>query len=288
MTEFSDIWYHSADNLRLYARDYACRDNAVKNPHTVLCMHGLTRNSADFAGLAAHLCQRYRLLVVDQRGRGRSDYDPVSANYTVLTYVQDMFTLLDQLGLERIITVGTSMGGLMSFLMAAMQSARIRAMVINDVGPELDPRGLARIVAYVGKLPPVADWDQAVAQCREVNAGVFPDFSDRQWLDFARGIYVERDGVPVLAHDPAIAEPMGDDGASAVPPDLWPVFRGIAEIPMLVVRGEASDILSRACVERMRAIKPDLQSVTVPRRGHAPLLTEPAALQAIDTFLDQF
>ena len=288
MAAFDDIWYRSSDGLQLYARDYRCRDSAGGARPAVLCMHGLSRNSADFAALAEHLCAGYRVLCVDQRGRGRSDYDRQVSNYALPTYVRDMFTLLDLLAIDRVILVGTSMGGLMAFAMAAAQPGRVRAMVINDIGPELDPRGLARIVAYVGKLPPVADWDQAVAQCREVNAGVFPDFSDRQWLDFARGIYVERDGVPVLAHDPAIAEPMGDDGASAVPPDLWPVFRGIAEIPMLVVRGEASDILSRACVERMRAIKPDLQSVTVPRRGHAPLLTEPAALQAIDTFLDQF
>ncbi len=132
MDNFVDCWYHSDDGLRLYARDYACRDPDRVAPEAVLCMHGLTRNCADFADLAEHLCERYRVIAVDQRGRGRSDYDANVANYTPVTYVRDMFTLLDRLGLEEVILVGTSMGGLMSFLMASTQPGRIRGMIIND------------------------------------------------------------------------------------------------------------------------------------------------------------
>jgi pimeloyl-ACP methyl ester carboxylesterase len=285
MDNYSDCWYQSSDGLRLYARDYHCRDLDRPDPATVMCMHGLTRNSADFAGLADHLCERYRVIAVDQRGRGRSQYDSVIANYTPMSYVQDMFTLLDDLALTEVILVGTSMGGLMSFLMSAMQPQRVSAMIINDIGPELDPRGLERIKGYVGKSAPVRNWDEAVVQARAINEVAFPDFSDEQWLDFTRGVYYEENGVPVLAYDPAIAQPITDEESNAVPPDLWSVFESIAEIPILVVRGAESDILSRDCVEGMRSRHSQLQVAEIPHRGHAPTLTEPASLVAIDTFL---
>lgn len=285
MADYADYWYESSDGLRLYARDYPCSDSAKHSPATILCMHGLTRNSADFSGLADHLSSSYRVLSVDQRGRGRSQYDVVVANYTPLTYVQDMFTLLDHLGVTEVMLVGTSMGGLMSFLMSAMQPGRIRGVIINDIGPEVDPRGLERIKGYVGKSQPVSNWEEAVAQCRSINGIAFPDFSDEQWLDFTRGVYREENGVPVLSYDPAIAQPMGDEESGAVPPDLWPVFESITAIPMLVIRGETSDILSRECVQGMRDRKPDLQVAEIPLRGHAPTLTEADSLTAIDAFL---
>lgn len=285
MDSYTDCWYHSSDGLRLYARDYHCRNLDRPDPETVLCMHGLTRNSADFVGLASHMCERYRVIAVDQRGRGRSDYDPIAAQYTPMTYVQDMFTLLDQLNITEVILVGTSMGGLMSMLMAALQPNRIRKMIINDIGLEIDPRGLERIKSYVGKSGPVHSWDEAVAQCRSINAIAFPDFSDEEWLDFTQGVYREENGVPMLAYDPAIAQPMQDEASGAIPPDLWSVFESSAAIPLLVVRGADSDILSRECVEGMRARHSGLVVAEIPHRGHAPTLTEPASLVAIDAFL---
>ena len=287
MGNYEDVWYQSGDGLRLYARDYPCRDSTIDHQQPLLCMHGLTRNSEDFAGLADHLGGRYRVLSVDQRGRGRSEYDSVTSNYTPLTYVQDMFTLLDQLDLAEVILVGTSLGGLMSFLMSAMQPRRIRAMIINDIGPEVDPRGLERIKSYVGKSTPVSSWDDAVARAREIAEVAFPDFSDEQWLDFTRGIYREEDGVFTLDYDPAISQPLDDDDSGVVPPDLWAVFEAITSIPMLLIRGESSDILARSCVDGMRSRKADLQVSEIPRRGHAPTLTEPASIAAIDVFLNQ-
>lgn len=285
MANYTDVWYHSSDGLRLYARDYSCSADGSECPPTVLCMHGLTRNSADFAGLAEHLSKNYRVLAADQRGRGRSQYDSVTGNYTPLTYVQDMFTLLDESRVDEVILVGTSMGGLMSLLMAAMQPGRVRAMVINDIGPEIDPRGLERIKSYVGKAQPVSNWEEAVAQARAIAGIAFPDFSEEQWLDFARGVYHEENGVFKLAYDPAIAQPMAEDDAGVVPPDLWAVFEAVASIPILVVRGESSDILARECVEGMRSRKADLQVAEIPRRGHAPTLDETASRAAIDNFL---
>ncbi len=285
MDNYTDCWYRSSDGLRLYARDYHCRNLDKHDPETVLCMHGLTRNSADFSGLASHLCERYRVIAVDQRGRGRSDYDPEAARYTATTYVQDMFTLADQLDIPELILVGTSMGGLMSMLMAAMQPQRIRKMIINDIGPEVDPRGLARIKSYVGKSAPVHSWEDAVAQCRSINEIAFPDFSDEQWLDFTQGVYREENGALVLAYDPAIAQPMEGEASGALPPDMWAVFERCTSIPMLVVRGASSDILSPDCVKAMSAGHSGLRVVEIPHRGHAPTLTEPASLAAIDTFL---
>ena len=287
MDNFVDCWYHSNDGLRLYARDYACRDPDRADAGTILCMHGLTRNCLDFADLAEHLCERYRVVTVDQRGRGRSDYDANVANYTPVTYTEDMFTLLDKLGLEQVVLIGTSMGGLMSFLMATTQPGRIAAMIINDIGPELDPIGLARIKGYVGKGAPVSSWDEAVLQARTVNEAAFPDFSDQEWLSFTRGIYREEEGTPVLAYDPAIAAPMADESSGAIPPDLWPLFESVTATPMLLVRGAISDILPTTCVEGMQRRKPDLHFAEIPDRGHAPTLTEPASLVAIDAFLGQ-
>jgi len=285
VSNYDDLWYESADGLRLYARDYACRDRDTTAAETILCMHGLTRNSADFAGLAEHLSADYRVIAVDQRGRGKSDYDSVVANYTPITYVQDMFALLDKLEIDRVTLIGTSMGGLMSFLMCAMQDARISAVIINDIGPEVDPAGLNRIKSYVGKAAPVTSWSDAIAQAKTMVGAAFPNFSDQQWSDFVHSTYKEVNGVPVLAYDPAIAQPMDDGASGAVPPDLWPVFEACASTPMLVIRGELSDILAPECVDEMRARKADLQFAEIPLRGHAPTLDEPASRSAIDQFL---
>jgi pimeloyl-ACP methyl ester carboxylesterase len=248
-------------------------------------MHGLSRNSADFADLADILATERRVIVAEQRGRGRSDYDSNPANYTPQTYVQDMFRLLDTLAIRRTALIGTSMGGLMAFLMASLQPQRIAGMVINDIGPVIDPAGLERIQRYVGRVEPARTWDEAVARTREINGEAFPDYSDEDWLHFARALYVERDGVPVLAYDPAISQAMGDADSGAVPPDLWPLFEAIAATPMLLIRGELSDILAPDCVARMQALDDDLVVAQVPRVGHAPTLVEPAALTAIQAFL---
>jgi|TARA_R110000772_G_scaffold83851_4_gene177331 pimeloyl-ACP methyl ester carboxylesterase len=284
MSGFTDLWYRSSDGLRLYARDYAGPD--VDAP-VALCMHGLTRNSADFAGLAPHLTQRYRVLVADQRGRGRSAYDPEPARYQPLTYVQDMFRLLDEQDVQQAVLVGTSMGGLMAMMMAAMQPARVSAIVLNDIGPEVDPAGLARIKAYVGKAEPVADWAAAVAQTRAINGDAFPTFSAEDWLRFARALYrpqAQGDGLE-LAYDPAIATPLAAAEDAAVPPDLWPLFDAIATLPILVLRGAHSDILSSAGLRAMQQRKPDLSVAVVSDRGHAPTLDELDARAAIDAFL---
>ena len=282
MSGYEDIYYQSTDGLRLYARDYS----HPESEHTVLCMHGLTRNSQDFEHIASVLNQRFRVVVPDQRGRGNSAYDPNPANYRPGTYVEDMFTLLGHLGIEKPILLGTSMGGLMAMLMNAARPQAVEAVILNDIGPEVDPAGLARIQARVGKSPPVTSWDEAVKQNREAQGPAFPDFSDEQWLEFTRALYREDEqGVPRLAYDPAISQPMTQSEEAAVPADLWPVFEKLTEVPLLLVRGALSDILSSPCTAEMQRRHPSMRLVELANRGHAPMLDEPEAEQAITGFL---
>lgn len=274
--------YRSAcGRLQLAARDYPGEGPAL------LLMHGLTRNSADFEPLVPHLAGQYRLIVPDQRGRGLSDHDPDPAQYRPDVYAADMFALLDGLAITSAALIGTSMGGLMSMLMAASQPARVASIVLNDVGPALNPAGLTRIQGYVGHSGPMASWDEAAAACRATNAPAFPDFNDADWLAFARRTCVQdADGQIRFAYDPAIAASVGGDAPQTVPPNLWPLWDALSAVPVLVVRGGISDLLSAETVAQMRDRHAGLfLAVDVPRVGHAPLLDEPPALAAITAFL---
>ncbi|MEZ5742450.1 MAG: alpha/beta hydrolase [Sphingomonadaceae bacterium] len=274
--------YRSAcGRLELFARDYP------GDGPPLLLMHGLTRNSADFEGLAEHLAGRFRLIVPDQRGRGLSQNDPESANYRPDVYAGDMFALLGSLGIERAHLIGTSMGGLMAMVMAVTQPARVGAIILNDVGPELDLSGLERIKGYIVDPRPMESWDACAERCAAINGDAFPDYGPEDWLAFARRTAREdEDGQIVLAYDPAIAGPLVDAPPEEAVPDLWPVWDMLAEKPVLVVRGANSDLLAPATLTKMaeRHSGP-FASVEVPDRAHAPMLDEPVALEAIDGFL---
>ncbi|WP_116368060.1 alpha/beta fold hydrolase [Parahaliea mediterranea] len=278
-----DVFYPAPDGLTLYACDF---NHAGADAPVLLCLHGLTRNSRDFTRLASDLEANYRVICADQRGRGRSDYDSNPANYQPATYVQDMFALLDYLAVPKVAVIGTSMGGLMGMMMGALQPGRISGLLLNDIGPQVEPAGLARIQSYVGKSGPVSNWDEALAQCRAINGAAFADFSEQQWRDFTRGLYRDEAGVPVLDYDPAIAQPIDAARENAVPPDLWPLFEGLA-MPVLVVRGASSDILSAATAAAMCARGANCRLQQVPRRGHAPTLDEADARQALTAWLGQ-
>jgi pimeloyl-ACP methyl ester carboxylesterase len=286
MKDYEDHWLTRPEGLRVYARDYAQEGAQSDRRPALLCLHGLTRNSADFEDLASTLCAHQRVIAVDQRGRGRSDYDPDPGNYNLLTYVADTFALLDDLQISEFGLIGTSMGGLMAMLMASQQPARIRSVVLNDVGPVVETAGIARIQNYVGKSDEITSWADAAALARANNGLAFPDLKDEDWLKFAARTFVEDEvGVPHLAYDAAISQPLVQDQTSAVPADLWPVFDAMLDIPTLVIRGATSDILSAQTVAAMATRHHNLVSVEVPGRGHAPMLDEPAALEAVQAFL---
>jgi pimeloyl-ACP methyl ester carboxylesterase len=274
-------WYDGHDGLRLFARVYAA---AAAHAPVVLCLHGLMRNSRDFEELAPHLAGRYRVVVPDVRGRGFSARDPNFNNYQIPVYLQDVMRLLAGLGAERVAIIGTSMGGLMAMVLAATQPARVARIVLNDVGPEVDPVGLARIRGYAGRSDPVRSWAEATAQLRSIYAGAWPDLSESRWEKVARLSYRENvQGVPEVDADPLIGEPLRNTSSAA--PDLWPLWGALSRVPILAIRGAHSDILSTATLARMQRGKPDLRVLTVANRGHAPLLDEPQCVEAIDAFL---
>jgi len=280
-TLWVDRYYTSADGLRLHYRDYA---PAAPGRLPVLCIAGLTRNSRDFETLAPRIARSRRVLCVDLRGRGGSQHDPHWQNYHPGSYLADLALLLAHAGAPRVVLLGTSLGGILSMLMAATQAAAVGGVILNDVGPEVAPEGLQRISTYVGRHSPVSNWAEAVAQTRATYEFALPGLSDAEWLTYARRTFTEVNGVPRLEMDPMIGEAVRAAPAAAAP-DMWPVFAALRAIPTLAFRGATSDILSEKTFDRMAREKPDLQRITVPGRGHTPTLEEAECVAAIDAFL---
>ncbi len=267
------------DGIKTYVADFAAQ--GVETGPPVLCLHGLTRNHKDFLGLVEPITALgRRILALDVRGRGRSDWDPNPANYNPLIYAQDVLGILHTLEIKRAVFLGTSMGGIITMLLAAFSPQTIAGAILNDIGPEFDPAGIKRIQGYVGKIGKAETWDDAAAMIRSVGGAAFPGRDDAFWMDFARKTCVEtKDGI-VFDYDPAIAQ-VAAAPTDQVLPTLWDQFACLKPIPTALIRGALSDLLSPAIVERMQAIKPDLIYAQVPQVGHAPTLEEPEAWAAI-------
>lgn len=277
--------WESEDGLSLSYRDYPGPQDVARVP--VLCMHGLTRNSRDFADLAEHLSARRRVIVPEMRGRGGSDYAPQSESYNPRQYVADVERLLQELGIDRFVAIGTSLGGLMTMLLAQSGPGRIAGAVLNDIGPEIEAAGIDRIAGYVGQGRSYPTWVHAARALCEVHGDAHPEFELDQWLEMAkRTLCVGQNGRITYDYDMAIAEPFRQPGGAA-PTDLWPAFEALDGVPMVLIRGELSDLLSPATVERMKELNPAMTVVTVPNVGHAPTLDEPQARKAIDALLDR-
>lgn len=284
-TDFADRVWTSADGLSLYARDYAGAAGPAKLP--VVCIHGLTRNSRDFEDVAPWIAARgRRVLAVDVRGRGRSDRDPNPLNYQPPVYAGDVVGLMMQAGIGRAVFVGTSMGGLITMVLAATNPPAVAAAVLNDVGPELSPVGLGRIMGYVGGGAPLTSWAEAAGYAEATNGAAFPGAGPEHWAAFARRIFREGAGGPELDYDPAVTAPFRA-APTGPTPDLWPVFTAFAAgRPTLLIRGAISDLIDAGIAERMRAAGPAMAYAEVPDVGHAPMLTEPEARAALAAFLD--
>jgi pimeloyl-ACP methyl ester carboxylesterase len=294
---YSEHRYSSKDGLSLYYREYGSGDNVI------ICLPGLTRNSKDFHDLATRMAPGYRVLCLDLRGRGLSEFDPKWRHYHPGTYARDVWTLVDKLAIREFIIIGTSLGGMIAMVMSSQQVERIKAVIMNDIGPEIDPVGYTRILGNAGIKADINNWQDAAERSKRLTAQAAPDMPDDFWQDFARKTYRENsEGIPELDMDPNIGEAI----RKGVKPlrmlakirktgllkkfagmfiDPWDSFRTMS-MPILVLRGEISDILSDDILDRMAAVKPDLQRALIPRRGHAPMLDEPESLAAIDNFLE--
>jgi len=281
MVAWSDGYWVSSDGLKLHYRDYA--GGASRPP--ILCIPGLTRNARDFEGVAAHLAGDWRLICAELRGRGESAHARDSMSYTPLTYLQDLEALIAELGLGRFILFGTSLGGLMTMLLAASGPGRIAGALLNDIGPELESRGLEHIRSYVGRSQNWPTWLHAARFLQEAQSDRYPGWTLDQWLIYAKRLCrLTSAGRIVFDYDMRIAEPFklpGGDGGF----DLWPAFRALNGIPSLIVHGEISDLLSGGTVAKMVAENTAMKSVTIPNVGHAPTLDEPEAVAAIDDLL---
>ncbi len=275
-------YFTSAEGLKLHYREYQGPANA---PLTVICVPGLTRNARDFEALAPHLAAKYHVWVLELRGRGLSAYADDPMTYVPATYVRDVIALFQQTGLKHAAFVGTSLGGIVSTLFAAVMPAKVLGVVINDIGPELNPVGLGRIGSLVGKSRPINNWDDAIWAIRDIDGPVFPHYGAADWDRVARRRFVENaDGSLRADYDLNISKPFAVPGTM---PDLWPFFRRLKGIPALLIRGGTSDLLAPATVTRMTEALPGLRAVETPNIGHAPYLDEPEALNAIDAFLAQ-
>ena len=277
---YADCRFVVRDGLGLHYRDYP----GASDKPPLLCLPGLTRNSRDFADVAERYSPQFRVIALDFRGRAASDYDPVPARYNPLTYAGDVIELLDQLGIGRAVFVGTSLGGLVTMVVAATAPQRIAAAIINDVGPDVDPAGINRILTYVGKDVRFKSWDEAADTIAANYGSKFDRFTHADWVAMARRNCREEGGEIRFDYDMAIAEPFKTAGP--VPQvDLWPLFAALGQKPLLVVRGEKSDLLTAATADKMLAAAPGMKLAVVPGVGHAPELNEPEAVSAIDEFL---
>ena len=281
MSQFEDRHWTSADGLKLHFRDYP--GSADKLP--VICLHGLTRNARDFAEVAERIAPARRVLVPEMRGRGDSAYAKESESYSPLQYVQDVAVLLQQEGISRFVGIGTSMGGLMILLMGFGMPQVVAGALFNDIGPDLEMGGLAKIMDYVGQGRSFPTWMHAARALEETHGANFPDWGLEDWLAMAkRSLTLSSNGRVVFDYDMKIAEPFKAIDFDNQP-DLWPGYRALAGKPVAVVRGGLSDLFSEATFERMGKEIEGVDLVTVPRVGHAPLLTEPEAAVAIDRLL---
>ncbi|MBT8077319.1 MAG: alpha/beta hydrolase [Gammaproteobacteria bacterium] len=284
MTDYEDKYYVSQDGLQLYYRDYASDMSSSAVP--VMCIPGLTRNSRDFERLAAALTPRHRVICPDLRGRGRSEYDRDWRNYHPVQYALDIRILLEHLRLDRSNLVGTSLGGIVSTLVARDEPRRVASVVLNDIGPEINPTGLTRVVGSVGTLSRAATFEEAVANTRANYEAALPGWSEEDWRWYAETTYRKTDdGDFDLDYDREIGTAVRA-GAAGIPGDPWEVFGALDDIPTLLLRGEHSDIMSANIAEKMKLRNSDLRIVPVSNRGHAPILDEPEALNAIVELLD--
>jgi pimeloyl-ACP methyl ester carboxylesterase len=280
------VHFRSQDGLSLFVRDYGDR---LSPWLPVVCLPGLSRNSRDFDELARLLSgsleRPRRVLAFDYRGRGQSEWDRLSDNYNPLVEMSDVLDGMAALGVPRAAVIGTSRGGIIGMLMAVARPSMVAALVLNDIGPVIEPRGLARIKTYVGRTPAPEDWDDAERILRRLHGVQFTALTDRDWRAFARLTWRDVNGRPAGDYDPALARTVDGIVFDKPVPTLWKEFRSLAGIPVLAIRGENSDLISAETLAAMANAHPRLETMIVPGEGHAPLLIHSPLIQRIAAFL---
>jgi pimeloyl-ACP methyl ester carboxylesterase len=271
----------ATDGLRLHALDYGDR-HSPRLP--VVCLPGLTRTVEDFAVLAPALASDRRVLSLDYRGRGRSDYDPNPTHYAIAVETADVVTVMAALDAIPAIVVGTSRGGLIAMTLAAEKPELLAGVVLNDIGPVVEIEGVLRIKGYVGQLQHPGSYQEAAEFLRSSTGSQFPKLGAADWLAAAKRGWREEAGRLVSTYDPALAHTLQGFDPDKPFPTLWSQFDAMAQVPLMVVHGANSDILSSATVAAMRARRPDMEVLVVPDQGHAPLLAEADTIAAIAAF----
>ncbi len=290
MTEqnWRDINFTSYDGLNIYARCYHASKPSGTTP--VLCLPGLTRNSQDFHLLATYLSQQAEnqrdVYCIDLRGRGRSDYDKDWKNYTTITELRDIIDLTTIEGIHKASIIGTSRGGLISMIMASARPTLIESVILNDIGPVINTEGLLRIRSYAGTLPTTRDWDEACTIIRSINEKHFTDFTDEEWMTIARQSFLEADGRPIPSYDTDLGKPLAEIDFTEPLPTAWPQFIALGKFPLMVLRGQNSDLLSEETMKEMKERLPDMIPVTVENQGHAPIFIRQDLTETIYSFLE--
>jgi len=273
------------DGLRLHARCYGAR-SAPALP--VVCLPGLARTAEDFDALGKALASDEslprRVIALDYRGRGQSEYDRDPANYNFQVELADLLAVMAALDATPAILIGTSRGGILAMLLAAVRPSAIAGVVLNDIGPVIEPKGLMRIKGYVGKLPQPRSFEEGAEILRRLFDAQFPKLGPDDWLASARRTFRQENGALVPTYDVKLATTLeGVDFEKPFPP-LWSQFDALKDRPMMVIRGANSDILSPSTVEAMRTRRATLETIEVPDQGHAPLLADVDTIARIAEF----
>ena len=279
------IFVAAPDGLRLHVREHR---GATSSATPVVCLPGLTRTTADFDDLARALAAgepSRRILALDSRGRGQSAYDPNPKNYTPGIELADLMQVLKALDVSRAVFVGSSRGGIVTMLLAAIHPQLIAGAVLHDIGPVIEPEGVARIKSYVGKLRQPADFMQGADILRDLFGAQFPKLTSAQWRGAAERTWKAEAGKLVPTYDPALAATLADFDIEHPLPPLWNEFDALAAVPVLVIRGANSDLLTAATVREMQAHHPDLQAIEVPDQGHVPFLDDRELINRIGDFV---
>ncbi|AGS21220.1 alpha/beta fold hydrolase [Rhizobium etli] len=273
---FQERFYSSSDGLTLYARDYRPEAAATAEKLPVICLPGLTRNARDFHPLALLLCQDKtdprRVITLDLRGRGNSAWDENKANYNLAVEMADIVAACAAFGIERAIFIGTSRGGLILHLIAATRPDLLEAVVLNDIGPLIEAEGLALIRDYLNSGRRPADWAEVAEILRENHGASFTALGEHDWREMALALYRDVGGRPVADFDPTIAEALKSIDFSQPLPDLWAQFESLSRVPLMLIRGENSPLLSQETASKMARLHPGLILHSAEGQGHAPLL----------------